>query len=77
MQLPGKVVDVGPWDGSCSRVTIKPDVRRLTIYLNFTDKDVFDTRLSIATRNRRMTVRGQIAEIGENWISFANCRIVR
>jgi hypothetical protein len=77
VQFPGTVVDVGPWDGTCSRVTIKPDVRGLTMYLNFTDRDVFDTRLSIATRNRRMTVRGQIVEIGANWISFANCRIVQ
>jgi hypothetical protein len=76
MQLSAEVVDVGPWTGSCSQVTVKPPIRRLTAVMNFIEKDIFDDCLSILTQGTRVTAIGQIEQIEPNTISFSSCKIV-
>jgi hypothetical protein len=77
MEFSGTVINVGAWNWnvSCSIVMVRPDVRGVTAYLTFTDRDVYDKRVRIIMRNKRIAVLGQISSIGLNEMSFVNCQL--
>jgi hypothetical protein len=75
LRVDGPVSDVGPWDKSYCRVTLKREFRGSTVQLRFTDEWVFHNRLAVLGKRSGITVIGRITEITDVSVILTNCEI--
>jgi hypothetical protein len=71
----GELRDVGEWTGTFSQVVFKGSFRHPAIFMRFTDRSVFTSRLSVLRRGTRVTVIGQIEDINASSITITNCEL--
>lgn len=76
IKIPGTLVDVGPWTGTSSRVTVRTCVPGLTAYMSFSDRSTYNYPLLTLDPGQQLTVVGKIEDINQSGISLVNCEIV-
>jgi hypothetical protein len=76
IQFPGTLVDVGPWTGTSSRVTVRTRVPGLTAYMNFSDRSTYNYPLFTLDPGQQLTVVGKIEDINHSGMSLVSCEIV-